>query len=250
MRFVGRIVVAACVFLAAYGWLEAGWLRRRVVEVELPGLPPELDGIRIGHLSDLHLGAPLSLGNGASARAAAWVASRRPDVVCITGDLVSHPRGAAHLRALLELLDHPYVVLGNHDVAVTRDPFSRATELRDLRRARLLSDRAETITLRGELVSIVGVDPASYRAKSARPHEQVEMGSALRVLLCHFPGIVDRIPSGSFDLILILCGISNLQDLPRHLAHAARLLGMPREADPSRELSFSEIQRRRGAGRG
>ena len=31
-------------------------------------------------------------------RAARWVAERRPDLVCITGDLVSHPRGEALLR--------------------------------------------------------------------------------------------------------------------------------------------------------
>ncbi len=47
-----------------------------------------------------------------------------PDLVCITGDLVSHPRGVPRLEALLVDLECPFVVLGNHDVAVTRDPFS------------------------------------------------------------------------------------------------------------------------------
>ncbi len=185
-----------------YAWLEAGWLRRRILEVALPGLPEPLEGLRIGHLSDLHLGAPLSLGNRASARAAAWIAGRRPDVVCITGDLVSHPRGEARLRKVLAALDHPYVVLGNHDVAVTRDPFSRAAELRDLERTRLLSDDSETRILRGEPVSFVGVDPTSYRARRSRPDELVDPDAALRVLLCHFPGIAERIPPRSFHVIL------------------------------------------------
>ena len=44
---------------------------------------------------------------------------------------------------LLGRLERPYVILGNHDVAVTRDPFSRAAELRDLEQARLLRDDAE-----------------------------------------------------------------------------------------------------------
>jgi predicted MPP superfamily phosphohydrolase len=195
-------IVLVVLVVLVYGWLEAGWLRQRVLEVELERLPPALDGIRVGHLSDFHLGAPLSLGNRASARAAAWIAGRRPDVVCITGDLLSHPRGEPRLRKVLSLLDHPFVVLGNHDVAVTRDPFSRTAELRDLEEARLLSDQAETIPLRGDAVSIVGIDPEAYRALRARPHELPEPGVALRVLVCHFPGIVDRIPAGSFDLIL------------------------------------------------
>jgi len=201
---LGVIVVAvgAVAGIATYGWIEAGWLRHRVLEVPVDGLPEPLDGLRIGHLSDFHLGAPLSRGNRASERAVKWVAERRPDLVCITGDLVSHPRGEARLRTLLARLEDPFVVLGNHDVAVTRDPFSRAAELRDLERARLLGDDAESVRLRGALVSVVGVDPETYRAKAARPHELADPAAALRLLLCHFPRVVERLPPSSFDLIL------------------------------------------------
>jgi len=193
---------AAVVALIAYAWFEAGWLRTRVIEVPIPGLPSALDGLRIGHLSDFHFGAPLSRGNRASERAAEWVAERRPDLVVVTGDLVSHPRGERRLRAVLGRLARPYVVLGNHDVAVTRDPFSRAAELRDLERARLLRDETEKILLREVPASLVGVDPVSYRARTARPDRLVHASAALRVLLCHFPGIVRSLPAGSFDLIL------------------------------------------------
>ena len=85
MLLVGLIVAFSVVCLA-YGVYEAGWLRERVLEVTIPGLPEALDGLRIGHLSDFHLGALFSRGNGASARATAWVAARRPDLVCVTGD--------------------------------------------------------------------------------------------------------------------------------------------------------------------
>ena len=196
------LALVACVGALAYGWFEAGWLRTRVLEVEIPGLPAALDGLRIGHLSDFHLGAPLSRGNGASARAVDWIADRRPDLVCVTGDLVSHPRGEQRLRSLLAQLERPFVVLGNHDVAVTRDPFSRAAELRDLERAVLLQDDAETIELRGERISVVGVDPQTYRAQTAVPNDLLAQDATFRLLLCHFPGIAVRIPPGSFDLIL------------------------------------------------
>ena len=120
------VLLAAILVLAGYGWLETGWLRRRVVVVEIPGLPEALEGMTIGHLSDFHLGAPLSRGGRATEHAVDWVQRRRPDLVCITGDLVSHPRGERLLRTLLPRLERPFVVLGNHDVAVTPDPFSRA----------------------------------------------------------------------------------------------------------------------------
>ena len=200
MLVAGVVVACLGVALVLYGWLEAGWLRCRVVEVPVEGLSPLLDGLRIGHLSDFHLGASASRGNRASARAVGWVASRRPDLVCITGDLVSHPRGEPFLRELLGTLEKPFVVLGNHDVAVTRDPFSRAAELRDLERATLLRDEVVTLTLRGAPLSIVGVDPKTYRAGTSRPDELDGAQQGFRLLLCHFPGIADRLPV--FDLIL------------------------------------------------
>jgi uncharacterized protein len=204
MTLVSIIAIACTVVVACmvYGWLEAGWLRTRVVEVPIDGLPDGLDGIRIGHLSDFHLGAPLSRGNRASARAVDWVAARRPEIVCVTGDLVSHPRGEPRLRELLARLERPFVVLGNHDVAVTRDPFSRAAELRDLEQTVLLRDAAQTVAVRGESASIVGVDPVAYRALRSRPDELVDATAGLRLLLCHFPSVVDRIPAGAFHLVL------------------------------------------------
>jgi predicted MPP superfamily phosphohydrolase len=195
-------VVALAGTALAWGWFEAGWLRRRVLDVPVEGLPHELVGLRIGHLSDFHLGAPLSRGNGASERAVDWVAARQPDLVCVTGDLVSHPRGEALLRRILDRLGRPYVVLGNHDVAVTRDPFSRQAELEDLRDAVLLSDETFETEVRGRRVQLVGVDASSYPRGDARPHLLADPEADLRILLCHFPGIVRRLPPGAFHVIL------------------------------------------------
>ena len=197
------LVGAAVVALAGlgYGWFEAGWLRTRVLEVKLEGLPVELDGLRIAHLSDFHLGTP-SRGCVATDRAVTWVAKRRPDLVCVTGDLVSHPRGEPLLRELLGRLGRPYVVLGNHDVAITKDPFSRAAELDDLRDAVLLRDESVEATVRGVRIQIVGVAPESYVARTANPWPLADASAGFRLLLCHFPGIARRPPNRAFDLIL------------------------------------------------
>jgi len=201
MLVVAAVVAVLCPTVLLYGWFEAGWLRRRILDVEVPGLPSDLEGVRIAHLSDFHLGPP-SRGRVATERAVAWVEERRPDIVCITGDLLSHPRGEKLFRSLLRRLGHPYVVLGNHDVAVTRDPFSRRAELDDLREAVLLRDEVASFELRGANVSIGGVDPVSFQQRTARPEGLAAPAADLRILLCHFPDVVRLLPPGAFHLIL------------------------------------------------
>jgi predicted MPP superfamily phosphohydrolase len=185
-----------------WGWFEAGWVRLRTLDVPIAGLPMELDGLRIAHLADFHLGLP-SRGRRAVERAVEWTVERQPDLVCISGDLVSHPRGERALRGLLHRLGgRTYAVLGNHDVDHSRDPFSRSAGLTDLAPARLLVDETETVELRGRRVQIVGVDPRTYRQRRAQPWQHADPGADLRILLCHFPYILDRLPGGAFHLVL------------------------------------------------
>ncbi|MBA3347243.1 MAG: metallophosphoesterase [Actinobacteria bacterium] len=174
----------------AYGWFEAGWLRRRVLDVEIDGLPPELAGLRIAHLSDFHLGPP-SRGQRAVVAAVAWVRERQPDLVCITGDLLSHPRARARLVELLRGLD-AYVVLGNHDVGVTRDRFSRTADLDDLP-ATLVGGTSLTLGLRGLQVQLAGTLPAYDAAVPP-----ADGSASLRILLTHYPRL--RVPG--YQLVL------------------------------------------------
>jgi hypothetical protein len=185
--------------MAVYAWLEAGWVRLRVLELRVPGLPPELDGLRIAHLSDFHLGMP-SRGRRAVARAVEWVNERRPDLVTVTGDLISRPRGKAELLAVLARLPDPYIVLGNHDLAISRDPFSRPVDLSDLEHGRLLSDEADVVERRGKRLELAGVDPRTWmrRRRSGFP----DSGADLRILLCHFPRALETVQPGRWHLIL------------------------------------------------
>jgi predicted MPP superfamily phosphohydrolase len=185
-----------------WGWFEAGWVRFTRIELPIDALEPKLAGLRIIHLSDFHLGLR-SRGAGAVKRALEWTAGRQPDLVVITGDLVSRPRGEAMLRAVLEPLgDRCYVVLGNHDVEHSRDPFSRSVGLSDLAPATLLVDEAATVTLHGRTVQLVGVDPRTYRQRRAQPWKLADPDADLRILLCHFPYVLDILPRGAFQLVL------------------------------------------------
>jgi uncharacterized protein len=185
----------------AWGHFEAGWVRLRELPVPLRGLPEGLAGLRIAHLSDFHLGLP-SRGAKAVERAVEWVAERQPDLTLVSGDLVSLPRGERKLLELLERVPVCYVVLGNHDLADTRDPFAKRARSYALGPATLLADDSRTIELRGYRVQVAGVDPRSYSLGIARPDDLADLSADLRILLCHFPGVVDKLRPGSFHLVL------------------------------------------------
>ena len=178
-------------------------MRLRELGIELPGLPPELDGLRIVHLSDFHFGVP-SPGVGAAWRAAVWTRERRPDLVAITGDLLTHPRGEPMLRRLVQVLPSPTVaVLGNHDLAISRDPQARRSDLRELEPATLLRDEGRMLELRGRSVWVAGADPRLIvRGRPRLDPNSLAREADLSILLCHYPRVLDRLEPGRFDLVL------------------------------------------------
>jgi hypothetical protein len=83
------VVAGGFPFLAATYGFAAGRLRYTVERVDVPvaNLPPELDGLRIAQLSDIHIGdymPPREI-----ARAVAMANDLHPDISFVTGDFVS-----------------------------------------------------------------------------------------------------------------------------------------------------------------
>jgi predicted MPP superfamily phosphohydrolase len=156
------------------------------------------------HLSDFHFGVP-SPGVGATWRAAVWARERRPDVVAVTGDLLTHPRGEPMLRRLVRVLPQPtFAVLGNHDIALSRDPQARASGLEELEPATLLRDDGRVLELRGRRVWIAGAGPRLIVRSRPRldPNRLANEEADLSILLCHYPRVLDRLEPDRFDLVL------------------------------------------------
>ncbi len=87
------------------------------VEIQVPGLPAEMDGFRIAQLSDLHL-EPFTTVEDIQ-QSVEVCNSLRADMVALTGDFVTHTaRPAPQIAEVLSQLTAPYGVyasLGNHD---------------------------------------------------------------------------------------------------------------------------------------
>ena len=176
----------------AWGLFESQWLELIEVEVALDGLPAELDGFTVLHLSDFHLGKR-SLNGRVLDRALARTEGRTPDLVAITGDLLSRPRGEDRLRAALRRLPSrhgTFAVLGNHDIPAAKAALGSA----------LLEDSSVSVRANGKLVQVAGCDPQGW--KSRRPERLADRSADLRILLAHFPDVVERLAPGAFHLIL------------------------------------------------
>jgi predicted MPP superfamily phosphohydrolase len=184
-----------------WGWFEAGWVRLRVLPIAVPGLPPELEGLRIGHLSDFHLGSS-SRGPKAIEKAVAWVEERRPDLVVITGDLLARRSGEPALRRTLARLPGAFAVLGNHDFALGRDPFSQPAELNDLSPVILLADTSRIVELRGLRVEIAGLHALAGWKRPLGLEALVDPEADFRILLSHVPRMIDKLKPGWFHLTL------------------------------------------------
>jgi predicted MPP superfamily phosphohydrolase len=175
----------------------------------VPGLPAALDGLSVLHLSDFHAGTP-SLNVRAMRKAAALGAAWRPDLVALTGDILSHGRARDAVVGALEGLEPPlgiFAVLGNHDVGDTNDPFSRGIVIDDWGSApvTVLRDAAAVVESGGHEVEIAGVDPELFAARRNRPAEQLfSRPGAFRILLSHFPDVPAEMPPGT--CALALCG--------------------------------------------
>jgi uncharacterized protein len=189
--------------LLGWGLAEAARPRFRELELAVPGLPGELDGLRIVHLSDFHLGVA-SPGVRAVRRAVAWTAGRAPDLVVITGDLLTHPRGEALLRELVAQLPQPTLaILGNHDLAISRDPQATRSDLQELEPATLLRGEGVQLSLRGKSVWVAGADARLIvRRRVHVDPNTLSRPADFRILLCHYPRVVDTLQPGRFELVL------------------------------------------------
>lgn len=102
----------------AYGILSGAHdYRIRRVKVNLPNLPRSFEGIRIGHISDIHSGSFFS--KTAVKGGVEMLMNEKPDLIFFTGDLVNNIASEVQdYIAVFDKLKAPlgvYSVTGNHD---------------------------------------------------------------------------------------------------------------------------------------
>jgi uncharacterized protein len=191
----------AAVGVGALAALRGPWIRR--VDIPVEGLAPDLDGIRIVQISDLHVGPTMR--RAYVQRVVDMTKALAPDLIALTGDIVDGTISrlasrVAPLRALTSG-DRAFFVLGNHDYYSGAAPWTEHFEAMGFR---VLRNAHVTIARGAARLLIGGV--IDYADPGARPRPDlatdVDARPDFRLLLAHNPKIAPLAEQAGFDLQL------------------------------------------------
>jgi predicted MPP superfamily phosphohydrolase len=179
------------------------------LRVALPGLPPELSGLRLVQISDLHIG------NALQGRRLQRMVDRTnaldPDLIVLTGDVFDFDPSFVDegLRILsgLHARHGVYAVLGNHDVYTGADRIAQAFE--ELApRVRLLRDELVKLPLTAPLYLAGVEDPGRHWSAQRMELPGLDRVAAARppdgptLLLVHRPEAFGQAARLGFPLVL------------------------------------------------
>jgi len=180
------------------------------IDMTFPNLPPELDGLKILQLSDMHLGIYQQLSDLEDVLLSAE--AHTPDMVLVTGDIADRLDILPETLKMIDQFDAPYgkfACLGNHEyyrgIYAVRQTFDEGP-------VPLLVSEHRVVPVNGSSLVIAGAnDPRYMNRDNAKYLRQTIVQATDRtpsdgfiVLMCHRPEGLD--PASEFDIPLVLSG--------------------------------------------
>jgi predicted MPP superfamily phosphohydrolase len=204
-QLLGALTTATPVLLTgagvAYSPTQLREFRIRPMRVALPGLPPELDGLRIALVSDLHVGTFTSVRT--AQRVVEETSRLDADLVLLPGDLIND--SLADLSDALDAVCNmqsrhgAYLSVGNHDLIDDGAEFVRRVRAR----APLLVNESRVVAIRGRHVQLLGLPWSRDEALIARSVQQLARQiapGAFPILLAHHPHAFDAAAAAGIPL--------------------------------------------------
>lgn len=167
--------------------------------VQVSGLPPALDGLRVGLITDLHHSEMVPAQD--IVRAASLMMAEQPDIIVLGGDYVtwgdrSYVVPCSEALGSLQAPFGVYGVVGNHD------------DDRDMPAAlisygyEMLRDARTTVAVRGEKLDLVGLRYWTQRPRDIARLMRGAQGTV--ILLAHDPRRLTE--AAALDIPLVLSG--------------------------------------------
>ena len=205
LNAAGNAILATPFAVMGYGALvQRTDFRVREVDLPIPGLPQDLDGLRILHLSDIHLSAFLS--EKEFARVIDASLELRPNLAVITGDLISGVNdpldGCIRQLARVKSDAGLFGCMGNHErYAKCEDHTERESARQGIH---FLRGEARPLRFGNATLNLAGTDFESSRKRKSylTGADKLILPGAVNVLLQHNPDVFPAAARQGDNLLL------------------------------------------------
>lgn len=176
--------------VTGYGtFIERFRLSLREENIRVPGLHPDLEGLRLVQLTDIHLSPFLSVRE--LEHAVQMANETRAHIALVTGDLITARRDP--LQACLDRLARlkaeagVFGCMGNHEIYANAEKYTQAEGAR--LGMRFLRQEAALLRFGQSHLNLTGVDYQRFNEPYLRGAERLVVPGALNVLLSHNPDV-------------------------------------------------------------
>ena len=196
------LAIAPCAIVTAGLFRARSGPRLKEVNLRIPGLHPDLNGIRISQLTDIHYGP--FFGKRELEWAVAIANETNPHLALITGDLIT--RRGDDLQGCLGILKAVHgeagvwACHGNHEQYAGVE--SEATIIGERQGFHFLRGSNEVLRFGQAKLNLAGVDYQLFGAEPLAGAEELLAGDAVNLLLSHTPAAFDRAAELGFDLTI------------------------------------------------
>jgi predicted MPP superfamily phosphohydrolase len=226
VHFISKtgIILAIVPFLALGYGMTLGRFNYEIskIKLELDTLPKGFSGLKIIHISDLHLGSVYNK-KEKIAKMVDKINDLQPDLILFTGDLVNNfseeAVGWEDILGKLNARYGKYSVLGNHDYGdywQWKNEKEKETNM-DLLISiykkmgfKLLMNEAAVITYKDDSIALLGVEnwghPPFKQYGNLRKAQSFVNGTEFKILLSHDPSHWKAEIAGKTDINLTLSG--------------------------------------------
>lgn len=188
--------------ISIYCYAENNWIETENIKVGINNLPKELNGLKIVHLSDLHLPKNASSINSIINK----VKQQNPDIIVITGDVIDKEAnikacGLDKLCMGLSKIAKTYAVTGNHEIW-NGNVFNWNKILTD-NNVKVLNNEVEIFTKNNCNIAVIGLeDDSSYNPESLNGFDKIKHNKNMPIiLLAHRPELLPSYSSPSQSII-------------------------------------------------
>jgi predicted MPP superfamily phosphohydrolase len=199
-------LLALLLIFAGKAYYDTNTIKIKHYRIDHLGLGKVLGGLKIAHLSDLHIKSPSVMGD----RILEILKKEKPDLIFITGDFISFGGPYGPVISFLHQLKAPfgiYAVMGNADYynengscALCHQKDSK--NLEEKQNPIFLRNSIFTLKMEGGSLNLIGVDDPVTKKSNLKTALKGMNPDNPSILLSHSPEIFEEASGLGFDFLL------------------------------------------------